>query len=56
MYIFIKKEGDKMAVNKADKEKSIIKALEEYFKSCPLLKSGKIRVDDLGEKPVSYSI
>ena len=38
------------------KADSIIDALEKYFIGCELLKDGALRVDDLGEKPVEYTI
>ncbi len=34
----------------------IIKAIRDYFKKCPLLKSGKINVNYLGEEPIRYTI
>ncbi len=36
--------------------KSIISALEEYFRGCPLLANGAFRVDYLGIAPIEYSI
>nr|DAZ26039.1 MAG TPA: Minor capsid protein from bacteriophage [Caudoviricetes sp.] len=35
---------------------SIIEALQKYIKACPLLKSGKINVDNLAAEPVRYCI
>lgn len=34
----------------------IIDCIREYFKTCPLLKKGKINVNYLGEQPVAYTI
>lgn len=35
---------------------TIIKAIEEYFLKCPILKDGCMRVDFLGPEPVEYVI
>lgn len=35
---------------------TIIKAIEEYFLECPILKDGCMRVDFLGPNPVEYVI
>lgn len=35
---------------------SIIKALEQFFIKCELLKDGAFRIDYLGEKPVEYTL
>jgi len=37
-------------------EKSNIELIKEYMEQCPLLKTGKIHVDYLKDKPQSYSI
>lgn len=36
--------------------KSIIDGVAEFFKDCPLLKPGALRVDALGSKPLEYVI
>ena len=35
---------------------SIIEAITDYFKDCPLLEDGAFRVDALGNEPVEYMI